>query len=323
MATVRRWFPFMLNNEVDMLYCQMVEHYEDVHRFIVTEATVTHQGRPKPLYYGDNKSRFSAFEDKILHVVVDWFPTREQVIARTGSDNPWMREQSQRDAAMAAFMNDTDPLDVVIVADVDEIPSRAAMRAIPKPFLGLNLSLRFCAVDWWGSKGVNGVLAQAGAVRSIDQLRQHRAEFPVFVDEEGSDFGGWHFSWFGGPDVIRNKLECFCHLEAYESGMAANDGGFMFQRGMGAAPPPDADPDDPSIQGIPAPVDATYPQWVQQAWDYQLQRRRIGAEVPRIWFRPQPKAVAEDGQLWPYDPFGTDEEEAAAHPLNNQGLRIR
>ena len=51
MSPPRHWFPVMLNWELDMLECALRENADRVHKFIVTEATLTHQGRPKPLHW--------------------------------------------------------------------------------------------------------------------------------------------------------------------------------------------------------------------------------------------------------------------------------
>ena len=257
--TPRHWFPFMLGYQVDldMLECQLYEHAERVHKFILVEATVNHQGKPKPLWYADHKSRFDSYNDKIIHVIVDWLPTINE------SGDNWNREQTQRNAAAPAFMHLTEPDDIVIVADVDEIPSQAAMDAVPLPVLGLNLKLRCAALEWYGSPGVNGVLAKAGfaAETGIDRLRQNREGFPVFDGD-----GGWHFSWFGGKEAIRIKLESFCHLESYHAGMELIQNDSMYRLGMTW---PGGD------YGTPVEIDETYPRWVREG------------KCPAIWFRPR------------------------------------
>ena len=48
------------------------ELYNIVDKFILIEATVTHSGNPKPLYYSENKEDFSKYNDKIIHMVTDF-----------------------------------------------------------------------------------------------------------------------------------------------------------------------------------------------------------------------------------------------------------
>jgi Glycosyltransferase family 17 len=268
----RYWFPFMLNWELDMLECALYENYDRVHRFVLVEATLTHQGRPKPLYYDDNKSRFEAYSDKIIHVVCDYLPTREQTL------DPWPRERMQRDAGQMAYLPQADPDDIIIISDLDEIPSTAAFRQDPQPFLGGNIYLRFATVDTPGSAGVMQVLARAGAVGSIDQLRQRREALPSY------DRAGWHLSWLGGQEAIREKANCFAHLESFEAAHAANDANVMWKYGMGQLS------EDGQIH--PAPV-VDVP-WVDSReerdalpWELQLPlwvHRRL---CPDIWWRPE------------------------------------
>ena len=47
------------------------ELYEVVDYFVLVECRVTHQNRPKPLYYQDNLERFSRFRSKVIHIALD------------------------------------------------------------------------------------------------------------------------------------------------------------------------------------------------------------------------------------------------------------
>ena len=65
---------FMFFNELDLLEIRLIELSELVDRFVLVEATRTHTGFQKPLYFADNKSRFASFLDRIIHVIVDDLP---------------------------------------------------------------------------------------------------------------------------------------------------------------------------------------------------------------------------------------------------------
>lgn len=280
MSAPRYWFPFMLNWELDMLECALEENADRVHKFVLVEATLTHQGRPKPLYYDDHQDRFEQWRDKIIHVVVDDMPTREQV------PDPWVRERWQRDCAMLAFMPKTDPDDIVIVSDLDEIPSTAAFEQNPAPFLGGCIDLRFATVDTPGTPGVMQVLARAGAIDSIDQMRQRRDRLPRY------ERAGWHLSWLGGQAAIAEKANCFAHLESYDDTMAANDANVMWTYGMSRVRP------DGSVEPQPV-IDIPWVDSRQErdALPWELQsplwvHRRL---CPDVWWRPikgRPRAAA-------------------------------
>ena len=257
----RHWVAFMFRNELDMLKCQLHEHYDDVYRFVLVEAAVNHQGRSKPLFYAEHSSEFAQWADKIIHVVAD-LPPADQC------NDPWVRERAQRDAALSA-MNAAGLAgdDIIVNVDVDEVPSAAALRAEPDPVTGLMLRYHPFAVDWEGAPGANGTLVRASYARQVGSLSAIRAmkdiqppPYPVIAD------GGWHLSWLGGPAEIREKLHAYCHLETFVSAMAANDRNLMYGQGKGdvlAAPVKAVD------------VDESWPRWVYE--------RRC----PASWFRPR------------------------------------
>ena len=272
MSPPRYWFPFMLNWELDMLECALFENYDRVHRFVVIEAPLTHQGRPKPLYYDENRARFAAYGDKIIHVVCDYLPTYEQV------PDPWVRERMQRDAGMAAYMPQAEPDDIVIISDLDEIPSTAAFLQDPRPYLGGCIDLRFATVDTPGTPGVMQVLARAGAVASADQLRQQREMFPRY------DRAGWHLSWLGGQDRIREKANCFAHLEDYDACNEANDQDLMWKYGQSRAEP------DGSVHPAPVidiPWVATREERDALPWEQQSPLWVHKRLCPTVWWRPK------------------------------------
>lgn len=272
MSAPRYWFPFMLRDELDMLEAQLFENYDRVHRFIVIEATRTHTGGSKPLHYDACKSRFEPYADKIIHVVCDYLPDAQQV------PDPWVRERMQRDAGQAAYMHLTDPDDIIIVSDIDEIPSSEAFAQEPAPYLGGNLYLRFATVDTPASPGVMQVLARAAHAGSVDRLRQVRESLPSY------DRAGWHLSWFGGQGAIREKIANFCHQEVEPAATAANEANVLWKYGMGGL----------AGDGGTHPAPVVEVPWVdsreeRDALPWHLQapmwaHRRL---CPEIWWRPK------------------------------------
>jgi hypothetical protein len=115
----RVWDCIMLRDELDMLECRLAELEDPVYRHVIVEAPVTHRGDPKPLWYADNQERYARWADRIIHVIADDLPD---------SDDPWVREHAQRDAAWQAVLDAgaTDD-DIVYITDVDEILSPEAL----------------------------------------------------------------------------------------------------------------------------------------------------------------------------------------------------
>src|SRR5689334_5945992 len=108
---------FIFFNELELLDIRLNILNEVVDKFVLVEATQTHQYKPKPLYYSDNKERFKAFHDKIIHLIVDELPPNPT----NGPRNSWDMERFQRNC-IARGLNDCKPDDVIIISDLDEIP---------------------------------------------------------------------------------------------------------------------------------------------------------------------------------------------------------
>lgn len=270
-----RWFyAFSFRDELDMLRVQLAEHGDRVHKFIIMEATVDHSGQPKPLVLADHWAEFSDWHHQIEYIVADWLPTYEQ--------NPsfWFREQRQRDIGMPYFLKEAKDDDAVIVSDVDEFVPRAALPTflqLGAPTAGLLQKLRYAALDWDGSPGITAVMARGLALRNgmatFDILRQRREGLGAVIEP-----GGYHFSWFGGPERIERKAICSPHQETLETNLRLAREGFAWQRGLGGVT------DNPSVTGNVAVVDDTYPGAV------------LRREVPWYWWRPGPDNLPVDAQ---------------------------
>jgi Glycosyltransferase family 17 len=265
----RYWFTMQLCEELDMLRCQLIEHAERVHKFVIVEATVDHAGQPKPLTLQDHWEDFHQWHDQIEYLAVDSMPTFEQ------NANFWFREQGQRALASDYIARAAPDDDIVGVMDIDEFASVSSFDMSPDPIVGLRQKLRYAAVDWDGSPGVTAVFARAAVIKSgqftCDTLRQHRESFPVHAD------GGYHFSWFGGPEAIRKKAIRSPHQETLATNLRLADEGYAWQRGLGGVP---AEGD--LCTGNVAEITDDYPVWVQRR------------ECPWSWWRPGPDMLPAD-----------------------------
>ena len=111
------------------LRLNILDKYVD--KFVITEATYMHNGKPKKLNFDINK--YSKFKDKIIYIIVDKPPpdlfeiyesdknendTRGQKLVLNG----YKRDNYQRQMATGSLKN-IDPEDWIIVNDIDEIPN--------------------------------------------------------------------------------------------------------------------------------------------------------------------------------------------------------
>lgn len=232
---------FTFFNELDLLEIRLNELGDTVDRFVLVEATLNHQGKEKPLYYNENKERFSKFSSKIIHIIVDQYPANPE-------GNAWVFERHQRNMILQG-LKDCRRGDAVIVSDVDEIPDKEKIKSYRnrkgvKIFRQRMFYYFINCVNATVSKGGSDEYRWNGSVmlnyedmpKSVQVLREisiHAMNFNhprliyrihcrlwmlknalmrglrvVMVDE-----GGWHFSYLGGVELIIRKLEAFAHSE--------------------------------------------------------------------------------------------------------------
>lgn len=217
---------FMFHDELNMLECRLTELEDVMDYFVLVEATVTHQGDPKPLYYDENRERFARWNDRIIHVVADDLTTRRNQ-SRLGlvrdydgdtevSHEAWQSENSQREYCADGLARlDLADDDLIFHGDIDEIPTTMYVQHV-RPKLGpVVLYQRFhpFAVDWLHPNMWPGTVV--GHPRNLEAgfsaFRNLRMQLPN--DHKMRD-AGWHFTWVSDShDAKEKKLDSFCHPE--------------------------------------------------------------------------------------------------------------
>jgi hypothetical protein len=133
---------FMFNNEFDMLLVRLLELAPVVDFFVLVEANVSHSGVHKPALFAHHAHLFQAFAPQLVHVQLHAGDFEAATAALPAQSRNWAWEEYSR-AAVSRGLRRIErllqralaPSDVVMVADVDEVPRRAFAR-----------SLRLCAV---------------------------------------------------------------------------------------------------------------------------------------------------------------------------------
>ncbi len=236
---MRTYDCFTFFNELELLEIRLNELDGVVDKFVLVEATLSHQGKPKPLFYELNKDRFSAFHHKLIHVVVDTYPDN------TAGD-AWVFEKHQRNSIING-LTECDPEDLIMISDVDEIPRpEKVLEACAYGHISLfrqqmyyyylnclNSTLHNAATyAWHGAVALpRGAIAHPlQEYRDVARLMSNRFH-PKFVNRiywmgrlwwelrkrgwtvRFVNNGGWHFSYLGGVDRIIQKIEAFAHTE--------------------------------------------------------------------------------------------------------------
>ena len=229
---------FTFFNELELLEMRLHELAGVVDRFVLVEATQTHTNKPKPLHYRENRDRFSAFHDKIIHVVVDDMPQ---------SSDAWIPENFQR-KCIARGLTGCRPDDYILVSDLDEIPRADVVERMTRE-IPFHEGLIPNAVHGFLNSGpVKAVFHRRGFRRRLRKnhpfiWKFRQVLFRHFINcrsiDPGFTFGtrmlryrdfscaeeirhsgykivenaGWHFSWMGGVERIRQKLAAYAHQE--------------------------------------------------------------------------------------------------------------
>lgn len=251
-------FPFF--NELELLEMRLEEMYDAVDYFVAVEADTTHQGTPKPYILSENMGRFEQWKDKLIVVRATDLPT-------VGGPNPaWSREIGQREhLAEGLAPLDLGPDDIIIHGDVDEIPRAVVARNIrPKGYVTLLQRGHFWAVDWLYPPGWEGtVCARVRDISCFGDMRNTRRQNP---ERQCIPDAGWHFSWLGGDDANRVKVNAFCHPETTANITDVIDRGNKFLT------------DGWHSDGVKLePVD------VDDGWPAYIRERRC----PESWWRPR------------------------------------
>lgn len=213
---------FTFFNELDLLEIRLNVLSPVVDKFVLVEAAKTFTGKSKEFVFENNKERFYDFLDKIEHIKVDDMPM-PNCAENDALGNNWLLETFQRDAIMRGLSGCSFE-DIIIISDLDEIPSPAVITKylqddvheiwVLKQMLMYYFVNNSCFTDpiWRGSRlgRYKNLLypEQDLPVRSYYQFsKKGLPSYFRFCNGRDIDNAGWHFSYCGGVDAIIKKRE--------------------------------------------------------------------------------------------------------------------
>ncbi len=192
-------FPFF--NEFDILEMRLNITAPYVDRWVISESNKTHSGLDKPFYLREAlnaSSRFDRFKDRID--IVNY--------GHLGGNN-WDTENLGRDCIGDYVKKIADPNDWIVSSDCDEIPnlSMANFDIHDKQRFYMHFFYYFLNCDT-GYRWNDGNMFR---VRDLDRatMTQHRK----VKDGLRLEGAGWHWSYCGGAEKIRQKLQSYAHQE--------------------------------------------------------------------------------------------------------------
>lgn len=254
-------FPFF--NELDILEVRFNELYDVVDRFVIVEATLTHGGKPKPLYFNENLPRFEKFLHKVTHIVVSDYPALDS----------WSIERHQRDQIMRGLTQCNDN-DIIIIGDADEIPRATCLKEY-KPengIMALQQRLYYYSLDCQS----DGDLWDWCKMVTYGELKTKspcEVRYTPFTNRQNLiPNAGWHFSYITNIDGIIEKIGASAHQEYNKPEWKdkervtrlVEEGKDLFDRPLGY---------------VFVEIDSTYPEFIQKNYNTFLEKGLISEKV--------------------------------------------
>ena len=213
-----------------------------VKKFVISEATYTHNGSKKELRFDINK--FKKFKDKIIYIIVDEQPKNilELIDGETKDKraeklilNGMARDYFQRENLNRGLANVSNE-DIILISDLDEIPNlenfdsskiKNNIVIFEQKMFYYKLNLLYEDFKWFGTKAVKhknflspqwlrNIKGRKYPFWRLDTLfSKKKYSNLLFVNN-----GGWHFTCLRTAEELEKKLLNFAHhYEFEESGL--------------------------------------------------------------------------------------------------------
>ena len=209
-----------------------------VSKFVITEATYTHNGTKKKLKFDINN--FKKFKDKIQYIIVDTQPPNILPIddrdnfEKKGQKlilNGYARDNYQRNKLADGIKEAADD-DIIIISDLDEIPNLKKINfnqiknkiiQFKQKMFYYKLNLYYPEFYWFGSRACKKKnLISPQWLRNVKSKKYSKFRMDIiFNKKKYSDIfyvlnGGWHFTCIRTPEDLEYKLLNFAHHHEFE-----------------------------------------------------------------------------------------------------------
>ena len=212
---------FLYFNEEELVDLRINYLKDVVDYFVVIEADTTHQGKPKKWNFEKLiNHKLLPFKNKIKYhkLKIDQSKVDKNegwIVGGVEGGTSWKIENLQRNYIKDAC-KEFSKEDIILISDVDEIPSKNKIKFIDsfdldeinpvafEQFL-FHINCNYLNLEKW-------IGTVATKKKNIDkykpqELRNHRHRISMLAQ------AGWSFSSFGGVEKIKEKFEAFAHVE--------------------------------------------------------------------------------------------------------------
>ena len=213
---------FTFFNEKELVELRIKYLNDIVDCFLIIEADHTHTGKKKnwnfPKVLSDSLKNYSSkiryHQMKVDLEKAEAEKSPNYIGATLGRS--WRLETMQRNFLKEAYKKNSSKDDIIIISDLDEIPSKdkisfiksSDFKTIAPVAFGQSLFHLNCNYldleEWVGSVVITSQLIEKYEPQAFRDYKNRISHFSN---------AGWSFSSFGGLKRIREKLEAFCHEE--------------------------------------------------------------------------------------------------------------
>jgi beta-1,4-mannosyl-glycoprotein beta-1,4-N-acetylglucosaminyltransferase len=199
---------FLFTHEFDLLELRLRALWPVVDKFLMVEGDHNFTNQPKALRFNEQKDRFAWAADKLCVVQNigklkdysdgdEWPPD----LFVEHQHRQFLYEEAKRQKGF-------EPTDILLISDIDEIPSREVINKLkndsdfPSPIL-CNQDFYYYNIKCHRGKRWHGTMAMRFGYKlgSVAQARNNRVYMPKIESQ-----CGWHFAHFYDSDGIREKL---------------------------------------------------------------------------------------------------------------------
>ena len=240
---------FLFFNELELLEIRLNVLNDVVDYFVLVESTKTFTNHDKPLHYKENKEKFKDFNDKIIHIIVDDHPPYQAKKNQVG--DIWEYDFYQRNQ-ITRGLEKADDEDIVILSDLDEIINPKVISKITKEtdIVSLQMYVFYYYLNFlrlereYTPKVFRKKHLQDYTPQEIRDLTGSMKVYPN---------AGWHFSFLGGEDKIKYKLQNTAHQQ-YNTEKIVSEIEYKMNNGI--------DLFDRAIKMTVIDVDENYPEYI-------------------------------------------------------------
>ena len=229
---------FLFFQELDLLEIRLEYLYPFVDHFIIIEAKQSFKGSSKNFIFEQNRKRYKKYLDKIIyHKIEDIHFSYSGLIDFLGNSNSKVRktikkfikkhnyydknnlsyilDSYHRECIHIALEQKCKDADIVLLSDLDEIPSYKIIKDLKKrkklnfPTVFIQHEFQYflnnyAKSDWHGTIASPYKLMKK---YSLNELRNNTNKLPSILNS------GYHFTSIGNKQAIINKIESWGHQE--------------------------------------------------------------------------------------------------------------